>query len=446
MNAEQLKASILQQAIEGKLVPQLAEEGVVEQIGAAPEEVPFEIPEKWKWEPAGVLFDFIRGVTFPASAKGKEQVKGTIRCLTTGSVQVAHNTMADVFIPTDYVKKERQYLVDNDIVISSANSRELVGKNILWHQTEETVTFGGFLTVARIKNEQLDATYAYFIFQALFTLHFFENLSTQTTNIANLSNTLLTSVLIPVPPLQEQARIVAKIEELLPLVEVYGKSYDRLQELNAELPKKLKASILQEAIQGKLVPQLAAEGVVEQIGVAPDERPFEIPKSWKWRALDEIFKFVDYRGKTPTKTTDGVRLITASNVRQGYVDHKRIEFISSEEYIDRQNRGISKKGDILFTTEAPLGNVALADLDVYSAGQRVITLQTDSENKKLLMYFMLSPYFQKALKNNATGTTAQGIKAARLKKLMLPVPPVEEQARIASKVEELLKQVDALSA
>jgi len=93
-----------------------------------------------------------------------------------------------------------------------------------------------------------------------------------------------------------------------------------------------------------------------------------------------------------------------------------------------------------------LGNVALADLDVYSAGQRVITLQTDSENKKLLMYFMLSPYFQKALKNNATGTTAQGIKAARLKKLMLPVPPVEEQARIASKVEELLKQVDALSA
>ena len=106
MNAEQLKASILQQAIEGKLVPQLAEEGVVEQIGAAPEEVPFEIPEKWKWEPAGVLFDFIRGVTFPASAKGKEQVKGTIRCLTTGSVQVAHNTMADVFIPTDYVKTQ----------------------------------------------------------------------------------------------------------------------------------------------------------------------------------------------------------------------------------------------------------------------------------------------------------------------------------------------------
>ena len=252
----------------------------------------------------------------------------------------------------------------------------------------------------------------------------------------------LKKLMIPVPPIHEQCRIVDRVEELLSEINRAEKAYEELQTLAGVL----RGQILQEAIQGKLVPQMAEEGVVEQIGVAPDERPFEIPKSWKWRALDEIFKFVDYRGKTPTKTTDGVRLITASNVRQGYVDHKRIEFISSEEYIDRQNRGISKKGDILFTTEAPLGNVALADLDVYSAGQRVITLQTDSENKKLLMYFMLSPYFQKALKNNATGTTAQGIKAARLKKLMLPVPPVEEQARIASKVEELLKQVDALSA
>ena len=288
----------------------------------------------------------------------------------------------------------------------------------------------------------VDAKFLLYFFKSEYFIRYGVNHFNGTVGQQRVGAQDIKDCLIPVPSVEEQVRIVAKLEDAFAEIDRAEKAYEELQTLAGVL----RGQILQEAIQGKLVPQLAEEGVVEQIGVAPDERPFEIPKSWKWRALDEIFKFVDYRGKTPTKTTDGVRLITASNVRQGYVDHKRIEFISSEEYIDRQNRGISKKGDILFTTEAPLGNVALADLDVYSAGQRVITLQTDSENKKLLMYFMLSPYFQKALKNNATGTTAQGIKAARLKKLMLPVPPVEEQARIASKVEELLKQVDALSA
>lgn len=434
MNAEQLKASILQQAIEGKLVPQLAEEGVVEQIGAAPEEVPFEIPEKWKWEPAGVLFDFIRGVTFPASAKSKEQVKGTIRCLTTGSVQVAHNTMADVFIPTDYVKKERQYLVDNDIVISSANSRELVGKNILWHQTEETVTFGGFLTVARIKNEQLDATYAYFIFQALFTLHFFENLSTQTTNIANLSNTLLTSVLIPVPPLQEQARIVAKIEELLPLVEVYGKSYDRLQELNAELPKKLKASILQEAIQGKLVPQLAAEGVVEQIGAAPEEVPFEIPESWKWMLFKHTCTSLDGK-RIPLKKDDRAKL---ENRYPYYGATGVIDFV--DDYIfDGVFLLIGEDGANLLSRSKD--NAFIASGKIWVNNHAHVFEENGVADLRYLALMInatsLSPY--------VTGSAQPKLTQKNLYSIPVPIPPIGEQVRIVAKVEELLKQVDALS-
>ena len=223
-------------------------------------------------------------------------------------------------------------------------------------------------------------------------------------------------------------------------IERAEKAHEELQTLAGVLRRK----ILQEAVHGKLVLQQDSEEAVEQIGGIPKEGLFAIPTSWKWLELDQIFKFVDYRGKTPVKTSDGIRLITASNVRQGFIDHKRVEYISEEEYSARQSRGLSQKGDILFTTEAPLGNVAIADLDVYSAGQRVITLQTDSHNKRLLMYFMLSPYFQKMLKDNATGTTAQGIKAARLKKLMLPIPPIQEQERIVAKIDELLKHVNAL--
>lgn len=175
------------------------------------------------------------------------------------------------------------------------------------------------------------------------------------------------------------------------------------------------------------------------------EQPFAIPENWQWMQLKDIFDFVDYRGKTPKKTPTGVRLMTASNVRQGYIDHTRVEYISPEEYQLRQSRGISKKGDILFTTEAPLGNAALADLDIFSAGQRVITLKSNKVEKALFVYFLISPYFQRALKDNATGTTAQGIKAAILKRLMLPVPPLAEQTRIVAKVEELFSIIDNMA-
>ena len=206
----------------------------------------------------------------------------------------------------------------------------------------------------------------------------------------------------------------------------------------------LKKSILQWAIEGKLVPQLESEPEVEQVGEPLEDAPFVIPRQWKWIRLENLFLFIDYRGKTPIKSEYGVRLITASNIRKGYIDHKRVEYISLSEYENRQSRGISQKGDILFTTEAPLGNASLADIETYSTGQRVITLR--SLNNLILhefaVYEILSSYFQKTLKDNATGTTAQGIKAARLKKLWLPIPPLEEQHRIVAKLNELLPLVE----
>lgn len=193
-----------------------------------------------------------------------------------------------------------------------------------------------------------------------------------------------------------------------------------------------------------MLSQLESEPEVPQIGKAPEEVPFALPRKWKWIQLENLFLFIDYRGKTPTKSECGIRLITASNVKKGYIDHQRVEYVSLSEYESRQSRGISKKGDILFTTEAPLGNAALADLDTYSAGQRVITLR--SSNNLMLhefaVYEILSSFFQKILKDNATGTTAKGIKAARLKKLWIPVPSLEEQARIVAKIRLLFGQMN----
>lgn len=226
-------------------------------------------------------------------------------------------------------------------------------------------------------------------------------------------------------------------------------------------PQELKNSILQLAIQGKLVEQRAEEGTAEELyqkiqknhnGLKPckDEldfsaMDFEIPETWKMMELNQLYHFVDYRGKTPIKLPEGIFLITASNIKQGYMDYTRKEYISPEEYNTRKSRGITQKGDLLFTTEAPMGNAATCDLEECSCGQRIITFQEYEKNTaipELFMYFILSPQFQKQLLNNCTGTTAKGIKADKLKHLIIPLPPLAEQKRIVAKIEELLPYID----
>ena len=197
MNFDRLRALLFQQAMRGQLVPQFDEEKSVNIMPIVTSDVPHELPRKWVWVRSDEILEFIRGVTFPASAKRSALSEGIVRCLTTGSVQKRYNLAADVFVPSTYVKKDRQYLKKNDVVISSANSKELVGKSIIWKGGEPRVSFGGFLTVARVKKDEINPIFVYYFFQFLFESRYFANLSTQTTNIANLSNALLSSVLFP---------------------------------------------------------------------------------------------------------------------------------------------------------------------------------------------------------------------------------------------------------
>ena len=180
-----------------------------------------------------------------------------------------------------------------------------------------------------------------------------------------------------------------------------------------------------------------------------DEIPFEVPEGWAWCRLNDIYNFIDYRGATPTKTTNGIPLVTAKNVKSGYIDYTIDDYISEEEFKERQQRGISKKGDILFTTEAPLGNAALADIEKFSAGQRLITFQQYGSKNELINYvmlmFILSDFFQQQLCVNKTGSTVAGIKAAILKTLWIPVPPYKEQLRISNTLKSAINLIDSIS-
>lgn len=196
--------------------------------------------------------------------------------------------------------------------------------------------------------------------------------------------------------------------------------------------------------------ELTVEEKLAAALVREDEQPYEVPGNWVWTRLNILYNFIDYRGKTPHKISSGVPLITAKNVKQGYIDYSIAEFISHEEYLTRQTRGISHKGDILFTTEAPLGNVAIADLDEFSAGQRLITLQKYSHsaaiNNKFYAFYMLSGTFKKDIDDRKTGTTVAGIKAEKLKLVPVPLPPLTEQQRIVDRIESLFDQLDQAKA
>ncbi|CAN7282226.1 restriction endonuclease subunit S [Acidovorax sp. LjRoot38] len=235
---------------------------------------------------------------------------------------------------------------------------------------------------------------------------------------------------------------------------------------------RLRELILTLAVQGKLVPQdpadepasvllqkiraekdrLIAEGKIKRdkplAEIAHEDKPFELQEGWAWVRLGQLANFIDYRGKTPTKTESGIPLITAKNVRQGFINRVPREFIAEAAYAGWMTRGFPKVGDLLFTTEAPLGNVAAIDIEErFALAQRVICFGLyEPQMSGALSTFLRSPWMQGVFSDQATGVTAQGIKSARLQLIPIPVPPLAEQSRIATRVEELMRLCDALQA
>jgi type I restriction enzyme S subunit len=174
---------------------------------------------------------------------------------------------------------------------------------------------------------------------------------------------------------------------------------------------------------------------------------------WNTKPLKEVLgKVIDYRGKAPPKAPDGIRLITARNVRPGSLDLSHAEFIAREEYESWMNRGLPTHGDILFTTEAPLANVCMYPEDgTYAVGQRIVTLRPDPRqmNSHFLCQYLLSEEGQRKIDIRSTGSTAKGIKSRELMKVPTPVPPLPEQRKIAEILrtwDEALEKLTALRA
>ena len=479
MTPQELKNSILQLAIQGKLVEQRPEEGSAEELyrqiqqekqalikagkikkekplpEITEDEIPFEIPENWQWKRLNSIV-YNRGQCTPDTRFSYIDI---------GSIDNEHqclNTKENILEASEAPSRARKIVDFGDILYSTVRPYLHNMCRIDRTFSCKPIVSTGF-AVMTCYNGIYNRYLFFFLMSPAFDSYANDTENAKGVAYPAINDDRLYRAIVPIPPLAEQKRIVAKIEELLPYIDRYEKAWNRLEDFNKRFPADMQKSILQLAIQGKLVEQRPEEGTGEallmklkkhhdQLKPCKNEldfssMDFDIPEAWTWVELNQLFDFVDYRGKTPHKISEGVFLITASNIKQGFMDYTRKEYISEQEYAERMSRGITKKGDLLFTTEAPMGNAALCDLDKCSCGQRIITFQEYEKETvlpALFMYFILSPQFQKQLLDNCTGTTAKGIKADKLKHFKLPLPPLAEQKRIVAKLEELLPLCERL--
>lgn len=479
MNAQQLRNSILQQAIQGKLVPQdpadepasvllqrirkekerLVKEGKLKKsaLKEAPfseDEKPFEIPKSWEWCKLGWVGDWGSGAT-PAKGNLEYYNNGTIPWLRTGELNNGFVYDSEIKVTPKALERCSLRMCNvGDVLIAMYGAT--IGKVAIAGIELTTNQACCACTPYLIYNK-------YLLYYLLASKKAFIELGEGGAQ-PNISREKIVAFPFPLPPLAEQRRIVAKIEELMPLVERYGKAQQALDQLNESLPARLRQSILQEAIQGRLVPQdpkeepasellkrirkekeqLVKEGKLkkkdlESKPIEEDEISFEIPESWEWvRLKDAVY---NNGQKVPDKRFSYIDIGSIDNKRQRLNEKENI--IEAKDAPSRARR-IVKKDDIVYSTVRPyLHNVAIVDKEfseepIASTGFAVFSCFNGVYNK-FLFYYLLSPEFDKYANDgdNAKGVAYPAINDEKLYKAIIPLPPLSEQKRIVAKVEEL---------
>ncbi|MGV9001330.1 MAG: restriction endonuclease subunit S [Candidatus Saccharimonadaceae bacterium] len=303
-----------------------------------------------------------------------------------------------------------------DILVNSTGHGTL-GRTGLVEQVDGTLLTDSHITIIRPKQGLFD--FRYFAYLIGMCESDFISMATGTSGQTELPRALLYEYEIRYEEsLDKQRQIVAK--------------------LNAAFEKIDQAAELNQANANN----------VNDLYISHLEDQFKGHKDWHTETLETNVKFIDYRGKTPKKTQSGMRLITAKNIKMGHLSNSPLEYVDPEIYENWMVRGIPLKGDVLFTTEAPLANVALLDTDERVVfAQRCIILQPNRKhiNPEFLKYSLLSRSVRLSILDNATGATVSGIRSALLKKICISVPEMPTQTAIANRMNEIRSQANKLS-
>ena len=494
MNAQQLKNSILQEAIEGRLVPQdpndepasvlldkirkekakLVKEGKLkkkdlEETPISEDEKPFEIPESWDWCRLNDICIFLsRGKSPTYSAIPNEYPVFAQKCnLKDGGISLEQ---AKFLSPETVSKWQEEYHLRTDDVLVNSTGTGTVCRTRLFHEKylghyRFTVP-DSHVSVVRT-SESISSAFIFNLFNSKIYQDYWEDRLAGSTNQKELYIGVLQNTLIPLPPLAEQKRIVAKIEKLFPKVEEYGKAQESLNKLNEELPEKLKKSVLQEAIEGRLVPQdpndepasvlldkirkekarLVKEGKLkkkdlEETPIEENEIPFKIPESWEWVRHNDLFDISG--GSQPPKSDFSLE------EKEGYIRLYQIRDYGekpSPVYIPISKASkITQKGDILLARYGgSLGKVFIAEDGAYNVAMAKVEYLFNKSliDHDYLYYYYNCSLYQDLVKGN--NRSAQGgFNKEDLGSLLFPLPPLAEQKRIVAKIEQLMKEIDKL--
>ena len=476
MDAKQLRNSILQMAIQGKLVPQdpndepasvlldkirqekrqLVKEGKLKNkdLVEAPisdVEKPFNIPNGWEWIRWGALSETIQyGYNAPAKEKGRIKMV-RISDIQNGKIVWETTPYCDI----NEKEIENYLLRKNDILF--ARTGGTVGKSYLVSDVPNEAIYAGYLIRTRYSSLLCAKYLKIFMESSLYWAQLKD--STIATAQPNCNGQKLSKMILPLPPLAEQRRIVAKLEEILPIVDEYGKAQEEADKLQAELPDKLRKSILQEAIQGKLVPQdpndepasilldkirqekkrLAKEGVLkkkdlEETPISEVEKPFEIPDSWVWCRMQDVLQFINGRAYKKEEL-----------LNQGKYKVLRVgNFFTNDSWyysdLELPDDKYCNKGDLLYAWSASFGpKIWEGEKTIFHYHIWNVRYATSLLYRDYLYYFFMAD--KNNIKSSTTGSTMVHVSMENMKPRLIPIPPLAEQHRIVTKIEELFNEL-----
>ena len=526
MTAQQLKNSILQMAVQGKLVPQdpndepasvLLErirtekeqlikekkikreknpsvifkgadntpyEKIGDEVRSLADEVPFDIPDSWEWVRIRSLGEIVRG----SGIKRNETVQQGLPCVRYGELYTTYQTSftsAVSFIAPDLYEKCKHFSYGDVLMTLTGENKPDIAKAVAYLGTEPIAASGD---LAFWTQHGMNPLFLSYIMASPYIIARKVALATGDI-IVHISGDKLGTILLPVPPLAEQERIVACIQEAELVIENYAIKATALQKLQDSFPEALKKSILQEAVQGKLVPQdpsdEPAEALLERIraekqrlikegkikkdkhesvifrrdnshcekldGVAcciDDELPFEIPESWEWVRLGSVLEIA--RGGSPrpiqqylTTEPDGINWIKIGDTDKGgkYI-YKTKEKIRPE--------GVTKSrmvhsGDFLLTNSMSFGRPYILKTDgCIHDGWLVLSNRFDCYSVDFLYYILSSPFAYYQFCDSVSGAVVKNLNSDKVSNALFPLPPLNEQRRIVQRIEELFPLVKGL--
>lgn len=487
MTPQELKNSILQLAIQGKLVEQRPEEGTGEELykqiqeekqklikegkikkekylpEITADEIPFDIPEGWKWvRVRDCCIDVFNGKS-PVYEKNETQYRVV--------GQAANQQNGLDFSQVKYTNESfwtkmnsRYFLQENDVLLNTLGNGTLGRSGIVTKLPFPLLT-DGHLFVFRL-NDEVQSKYFYYYLQLRRTE--IEKNANGSTNQTFLSLGKTMSWIVPLPPLAEQKRIVAKIEALLPYIDRYEKAWSRLEDLNKRFPVDMQKSILQMAIQGKLVEQRPEEGTAEELykqiqsekkelikagkikkekplpEITEDEIPFDIPESWKWVRMGNFAQLVT-KGSSPRwqgiqYVEEGLLFVTSENVGINSLILENKKYVE-ERFNELSPRSQLSKGDLLTNiVGASIGRTAVYNLDEPANINQAVCLirLVNSDLLQYILMYMNSATAYNIMMSDKVDTARANISLTNISNFIIPIPPLAEQKRIIAKLAEIL--------